>query len=536
MNKKASQLFGLLFFAAVLLVGAKARAQDVFNLADDFSTATNSDTTTWSFRYQANGPLDSNNIPDNTYRNGTYTLMTGDTNFQGNIGLNGWANQTPSGERLQIGDGYTPQMVQNVTGTNYGGGGTLIWPANSVSMYLENSTLTVISWLAPRSGTVNVTYDFVEEWPGNGDQMAWFVDHGDQSGSLASGTISDSDTNTTLQTVTNVAVTAGDRINFLCEPATGTVYNDDYVRVIGRISYSDATNVVYDDEAQFDSTNNTDTNLWSYRYQAYNDGTTNAPDFTDRNGSYTLIPDNWAYYAYSAGLPSFLAGWLRINDYGSLGPEFPDVEQNQTGAVYNYNPYFIIPENQVFMDPDGGAIAVVSWLAPSNGVVSISYEFNMLNDDRYASPDTFNNGVLFYIDKGDFTGNLVSGRLDPDTNDLSFILDTTYNTYPFLLDTGTQIINNVTVNTGDRINFVLDPNGRRLHDCYADSTGISAQIEYLPALTISISGGIVTVTWPGTGTLLQAPVLTGPWTTAGTTSPYTIAASSSQQMFYKLEL
>jgi hypothetical protein len=535
MSKKAFQLCGVLFFLAAVLMGTKTQAQGIYNLWDDFSTATNSDTTTWSYRYQANGPLDSNNIPDNTFRNGVYTLMTGDTNLEGMTGLNGWANQAPGLLRFGTGDGYTPQIIHNITGADVANGGTtLVWPSNSVSMYLETATLTVLSWQAPRSGTVSVTYDFAEEWPSNGDVIDWFVDSGDQSGNLASGTISDSFTNTGLQTVTNVAVTAGHLINFIGLPDAGSAYNNDYVRVIARIAYIDATNVVYDDELQFDGTNNTDTNMWSCRYQAYNDGTTNAPDFTDRNGIYALVPDNWGYY----GINSSFEGWLRISYFQSIGAEFPDVEQNQTGAdfVWPGIPYFIIPENQVFMDPDGNTICVVSWLAPSNGTVSVTYDFSMLDDDRYLAPDPSNNGILYYIDKGGSAGNLASGRIDPDTNDLSYILDSTFNTYPFLIDTGRKVINNVSVSVGDRINFVVDPNGRRLMNASADTTGIYAQIEYGTSLTVSNSSGNITITWPGTATLLQAPDLTGPWTTAATTSPYTIAVSSSPQMFYKLKL
>ena len=118
MKKRTSQLAGALFVLAVVLVGANARAQDVYNLADEFSTATNSDTTTWSYRYQDANILDSNNMPDNTLRNGVYTLMTGDTNLQGNTGLNGWANMNAGLLRLSIGDTYTPQIIKNITGAD----------------------------------------------------------------------------------------------------------------------------------------------------------------------------------------------------------------------------------------------------------------------------------------------------------------------------------------------------------------------------------------------------------------------------------
>src|ERR1700722_7063610 len=531
MSNKTSQLLRLLLLMTVVLTGVETRAGDVFNLANDFSTATNSDTTTWSFRYQANGPLDSNNIPDDTFRNGIYALMTGDTNLEGNAGLNGWANQTPGLLRFGTGDGSTPQIIHNITGSDYVYGSGLTWPSNSVSIYPETVTLTVLSWLAPQSGVVDVSYEFATEWTNQGAQVQWYVDNGDDTGNLASGTIADSDTG--LQTVSNVTVAAGERINFICIPVDGTGYGYDYTRVLARLSYTNTPNVVYDDELQFDGNYNADTNMWSVRYQAYNDGTTNDPDFTDRNGIYAQIPDNWGYY----GVNSSFEGWFGISYYQSIGAEFPSVEQNQTGTNFIWPgiPYFIIPENQVFMSPDENTISVVSWLAPSNGTVTITYDFNMLDDDRYLGPDPANNGTLYYIDKGDYTGNLASGRLDPDTNDLSYILDDTFNTYPFVLDSGMQVIDNVSVNAGDRINFIIDPNGRRQQDASADTTGIFAQIEYGTALTISIADGIVKVTWPGSGTLLQAPALSGPWTTAGTISPYTTAVAGSPQMFYKLQ-
>ena len=464
MNKKTSQLIGALFFLAVVLLGAKARAQDVYNLWDEFSTATNSDTSMWSFRYQNANILDSNNIPDNTIRNGVYTLMTSCPALQGQTQQNGWANMTSGLLRWSVGDNSTPFLVKNISGADIIQNSDWVYPSNSVSMKFDTSTLTVLSWLAPRAGTVNVTYEFAAEWTNQGMQVAWYVDHGDQTGNLASGTIADSDTG--LQTVTNVAVAAGDRINFLGEPVNSD-YTVDYTRVLGRIVYTDATNVVYDDEAQFDATNNTDTNIWSCRYQAYNDGTLNAWDFSDRNGIYTLIPDSWTYYGEESGL----AGWIRETDYGNQGAGFPSVIQNQTGAAYAYAgiPVFTIPANGVYVNDDGDTAAVVSWLAPSNGTVSILYEFYAQYQDRYYWPggDPFNNGTLDYIDKGDSNGNLVSIRIDPNTNESAF-----------LLDTGHQGIYNVAVNAGDRINFVVDPTGRRAQFDASGTTGLFAQVQY----------------------------------------------------------
>ncbi len=53
-------------------------------------------------------------------------------------------------------------------------------------------------------------------------------------------------------------------------------------------------------------------------------------------------------------------------------------------------------------------------------------------------------------------------------------------------------------------------------------------------LTITNSGGNVTLTWPG-GTLLQASNVTGPWTTNAATSPYTVSATGATK-FYRVQL
>jgi hypothetical protein len=58
-----------------------------------------------------------------------------------------------------------------------------------------------------------------------------------------------------------------------------------------------------------------------------------------------------------------------------------------------------------------------------------------------------------------------------------------------------------------------------------------------PTVTLSItnSGGNVIVSWnPALGSLLQAPSVTGPWTTNVATSPYTTTPTSAAT-FYKVQ-
>jgi len=55
-----------------------------------------------------------------------------------------------------------------------------------------------------------------------------------------------------------------------------------------------------------------------------------------------------------------------------------------------------------------------------------------------------------------------------------------------------------------------------------------------PSPTITQSGSNLVVTWPG-GTLLQAPAITGPWTTNHSSSPLTVAPSAAA-MFYRTQV
>ena len=52
-----------------------------------------------------------------------------------------------------------------------------------------------------------------------------------------------------------------------------------------------------------------------------------------------------------------------------------------------------------------------------------------------------------------------------------------------------------------------------------------------PVLNASATNGDINLNWPGTGWLLQAPAVTGPWTTNGDTSPYLFSPAASQQFF-----
>ena len=61
---------------------------------------------------------------------------------------------------------------------------------------------------------------------------------------------------------------------------------------------------------------------------------------------------------------------------------------------------------------------------------------------------------------------------------------------------------------------------------YSASLAYGNKLYIVPA-----AGGHVMVTWPGGGTLLEAPTVTGPWTTNVATSPYTFTPTGAQKYF-----
>lgn len=63
-------------------------------------------------------------------------------------------------------------------------------------------------------------------------------------------------------------------------------------------------------------------------------------------------------------------------------------------------------------------------------------------------------------------------------------------------------------------------------DLYSATLAYANNLYIVPA-----AGGQVTITWPAGGTLLQAPTVTGPWTTNVATSPYTFTPTGAQKYF-----
>jgi len=131
---------------------------------------------------------------------------------------------------------------------------------------------------------------------------------------------------------------------------------------------------------------------------------------------------------------------IGVNDSGS--PIYdPSID---TGANWPW------PNGQSFIhplgSPDGSAFAVVSWLSPFSGTVNVGLRITDL-DNRGGS-------VEYHADKGSAAGNFVSG------------------TIPNGGDTGLFWISDVPVSVGDRLNFIIGPDG----DYYNDATRMFVEI------------------------------------------------------------
>ena len=414
-------------FAEITYLGTEAD----FSLERDFTFAQNSDTSMWSYRFQSNG------APNNLVRDGSYELLPDQKmNMDGYSGINGWAYQANPAWP----PGGLPEVGKNTSGTEIVGGVDFFrMPAGQCYMHPAPDQIVVVSWLAPRRGAVRVNYRFADlngAPPGQGDTgVTWFVDKGDGSGNLAAGGLAPGE-DSGLRTLRCVNVAAGDRIHFIVDPTVQIYF--DATRVFAEISYLDD----FDLERDFPTTENTDSSVWSYRYQG--DG---SPNNLARDGSYELLPDAVLDLDGTAGLN----GWAFLHPAWPPG-NLPQVTKN-TGVDMAGG----VPAGQCNVHPAPSQIVGVSWLAPSNGLVRLEFQFTDLNPGC----DNPLNGVLWFVDNGSAAGNLASGSLANGG------------------DSGLQALHSVPVAAGDRINFVVDPNGTALEDIYCDLTRVFARITYV---------------------------------------------------------
>jgi len=131
-----------LLFAAAGIV----QAADLWSLSGDFSIATNSDSSTWSYR---------------TYSGGAYTLLTNNTRNANAL----WGTAYASPPLTWNGDGSSYWGIgRNDSGVTQNSASVNGWGPGAVYFHPDTATSggLVISWLAPTTMTINVEYIFAK--------------------------------------------------------------------------------------------------------------------------------------------------------------------------------------------------------------------------------------------------------------------------------------------------------------------------------------------------------------------------------------
>src|SRR6266581_330426 len=177
----------------------------VFDAAADFSSTTNSSSSTWSYRYQ-NGST----------RDGNYPLIPA----YGPDAVDTWIPSDPGSWRV---DRYLPAIGVNRTGGDVTIddrtiGTLVIWQRGTMLVHPGSDQLVVLSWLSPSAATVTISFSFANVHVAvcePGDGIEWFVDqNSDAATTLSSGSV-DRGGSTGSRTLSGVHVRAGDRINFI---------------------------------------------------------------------------------------------------------------------------------------------------------------------------------------------------------------------------------------------------------------------------------------------------------------------------------
>jgi hypothetical protein len=193
----------------------------------------------------------------------------------------------------------------------------------------------------------------------------------------------------------------------------------------------------YNAAADFSNISNTASSTWSYGQS--NGGT--------RNGVYPLLP---SYGRFLGSVTGPIAG-----TYGWNTPGLPAVGVNLTGAdqTYTGGPQFVWPAGTMLVHPGGTEFVVVSWLSPAESNISISYRVKDMDPNGGVG-----NGVAWFVERNTGSDTLASGSIMGSG------------------DTGVRSLSNVHVNAGERINFLVGPQG----DFTYDSTQFDATIVATP--------------------------------------------------------
>lgn len=199
----------LLSLTAMVLSLDTVRAATVYDLAADYSTTINTNSSTWSYRRGGS-------------HNGSYNLLDLAPTAGGGFAGPWSPGATPSvTEGWQLtGSSVIPFLGKNTTGgtETFLGGGTFVWPNGKVMVHPDSDDLVVVSWLAPANGTADIDYRIQDAHLGGGASsgIVYYVDKNAGIGpdGLATAIVPEAG-DSGLLSLSGVSVNAGDRINFV---------------------------------------------------------------------------------------------------------------------------------------------------------------------------------------------------------------------------------------------------------------------------------------------------------------------------------
>lgn len=194
------QTLFVIWFVISCLSQALATSYDAVT---DFSSSTNTKTSTWSYRFATD-----------TIRDGSYSLLPtyGPLVPQFSPPQSAWA---VAGNIPFIGVNQTGSDATFIPGP---GSGPFTWPNNTMLVHPgANPGLVVLSWLSPSTGFFDINFSFTDRDPNGGNGINWYVDK--NATDLASGGVfAPSNPSSGLLSLNNVFVPAGARINFIVDP------------------------------------------------------------------------------------------------------------------------------------------------------------------------------------------------------------------------------------------------------------------------------------------------------------------------------
>jgi len=208
---------------------------------------------------------------------------------------------------------------------------------------------------------------------------------------------------------------------------------------------------VYDAFADYNTTSNSNTDLWSYRFEDP------AKPAGPRAAEPALLPSVNAHYGGNWAPGPDLQGW-------NTGGFWPGILINDTGMQQTFFGIIEVPDGTLYttgIDNARGGASVLSFLVPTTG--SYDIDFSMTHNHGGGG-----NGETFFIDHHFGAGLSSLTNLATETTVTSGPLDIPAGTFP----DGTVAANltNVPLSADDRVNFVVGTNG----DGGADGVILSA--------------------------------------------------------------